>query len=149
MELKTIMRIVFALALMDIIPVVIMMIPMRTRYREIKYLENCPDVISVEAEIIEIHTKQINDLDTQYDIKLYYEVGYEKYYKDVILINRQSVRVGQTVTLMCDSMHPEKALLQNLRGVASEKFSMKSMVINLIFASVMIIVYMLCARSEI
>lgn len=149
MELKTILKIVLFLALADFIPVIIMILPMLKRSREIKYLENCPDVISVEAEIIEIHMRPINSMDTQYDVKLYYEVGYEKYYKDVILINKQSVRIGQTVTLMCDSLHPEKAMMQNLRGLSGERFGLKSLVFNLVVASIVILVDFLLQISDI
>lgn len=137
--LKIVLLVVFICAVIDLVAVIKRLVPMAKRAREIKRLRTDPDVISVEAEIIEIHEERINDLDTQYNIKLYYEVGYQKFYKDFILINKQALRVGQILTLMCDSDDPEKALIQNYSGLSSEEFGIKSMVFNMVIAILIII----------
>lgn len=137
--LKFFLLIVFIVAVIDLVPVIKRLIPLAKRVREIKRLKRSYDVISVEAEIIEIHTEKLGEMDTQYNIKLYYEVGWNKYYKDFILINKQSVRVGDKVTLLCDCDDPEKALLQNCRGLTGEEYGLRSTVINLIVVSIIII----------
>ncbi|MDE6729045.1 MAG: DUF3592 domain-containing protein, partial [Oscillospiraceae bacterium] len=106
---KFFLFIVLILALIDLIPTIKRLIPMAKRTREINRLKKSNDVMSVEGEIIEIHTKQIDRLDTRYDIKIYYEVGWNKYYKDFIVINKQSARIGQKVTLLYDRDDPNKA----------------------------------------
>lgn len=137
--LKFFLLIVFIVAVIDLVPVIKRLIPLAKRVREIKQLKQSYDVISVESEIIEIHTEKLGEMDTQYNIKLYYEVGWNKYYKDFILINKQSVRVGDKVALLCDSANPEKALLQNCRGLTGEEYGLKSTVINLIVALIIVI----------
>ncbi len=137
--LRIVLFIVFIGAAIDLISVIKRLIPMMKRVREIKRLKNDPDVISVEAEIIEIHDERIDVMDTQYNIKLYYEVGYQKYYKDFILINKQSLRVGQLLTLLCDSNNPEKALIQNYSGLSGEEFGIKSTVFNLVIVILIMI----------
>ncbi len=134
--------IIAVFAIIDIISVLKRLVPMVKRANEIKRIKNSYDVISVEAEIIEIHEERIDDMDTQYNTKLYYEVGYRKFYKDFILINKQSLRVGQTLTLLCDSSDPEKALIQEqngLSGLSGESFVIKSMIFNLIIAVLIVI----------
>lgn len=137
--LKFVLFIVFIGAVIDLIVVIKRLVPMLKRSREIKRIKNDPDVISVEAEIIEINTERIDAMDMQYNIKLYYEVGYQKYYKDFILINKQALRVGQKLTLLCDSSEPEKALIQNYNGTFGENFGLKSTVFNLVIAILIII----------
>lgn len=132
--LRVLLIIIGISAVIDIISVINRLVPMVKRTNEIKRIKNDPDVISVEAEIVEVSTERLNDLDTQYDIKVYYGVGWQKFYKDFILINKQSVRVGQTLTLLCDSSAPEKAMLQEQGGLSGESFGIKSMVFNLIIA---------------
>lgn len=137
---KFFLFIVLILALIDLIPTIKRLIPMVKRTREINRLKKSNDVMSVEGEIIEIHTEQIDRLDTRYDIKIYYEVGWNKYYKDFIVINKQSARVGQKVTLLYDRDDPEKALIQDTRGLLGEEHGLKSTIFNLIIASIVIIV---------
>lgn len=137
--LKIFLLIALIGAIIDIIPNIKRLIPMVKRAREIKQLQSSYDVMSVEGEIIEIHTEQIGEMDTQYNIKIYYEVGYEKYYKDFIVMNKQSARVGQKITLLYDRENPEKALLQNMQGLLGEEKGLKSTVFNLIIASIIII----------
>lgn len=126
--LRLVLFVVAVSALIDIISVLTKLIPMVKRVSEIKRIKNNPDVISVEAEIIEINTERLNDLDTQYNLKLYYEVGWQKFYKDVVLINKQAVRVGQQVIMLCDSSDPQKSIIQE----DCEEFGIKNYVINLV-----------------
>lgn len=137
--LRIVLFIVFIGAAIDLISVIKRLIPMMKRVREIKRLKNDPDVISVEAEIVEINEERIGDMDTQYTIKLYYEVGYQKYYKDFILINKQSLRVGQMLMLLCDSSEPEKALIQNYSETFGEEFGIKSTIFNLVIVILIMI----------
>lgn len=129
-EFRVILVIIITLSLIDIVAVLIKLIPLLKRIEEFKRLKNDPDVISVEAEILEIHTKKLNDLDTQYDVKVYYEVGYQKFYKDIVLINKQAIRVGMILTMLCSSSEPEKAKVMD----GSEEFGVKSYAINLLIA---------------
>lgn len=137
--LKLFLFIVFLVALIDLIPVIIKIVPLAKRVREINRLKKSYDVMSAEGEIIEIHTQQLGQMDTQYNIKIYYEVGWEKYYKDFILINKQSARVGDKVTLLYDRENPEIALLQTAHGLLGEEYGLKSTVFNLIGALIIII----------
>ena len=136
---KFFLFIVLILALIDLIPTIKRLIPMAKRTREINRLKKSNDVMSVEGEIIEIHTEQMDVLDKRYDIKIYYEVGWDKFYKNFIVINKQSARVGQKVTLLYDRDDPEKALLQNMQGLMGEEHGLKSTIFNLIVASIIII----------
>lgn len=138
--LKIVLLIVFITAVIDLAVVLKRIIPMIKRANEIKRIKNDPDVISAEAEIIEIKTEKLSDMDTQYNVKIHYEVGYQKYYKDVILINKQSLRVGQKLTVLCDSFEPEKSLIQDYSGQFGESFSLKSTVFNLVIVVLIIII---------
>lgn len=126
-------------AIIDLIPTIKRLIPMAKRTREINRLKKSNDVMSVEGEIIEIHTEQIGEMDTRYDIKIYYEVGWDKFYKNFIVINKQSARVGQKVTLLYDRDDPNKALIQNMQGLMGEESGLKSTIFNLIVVSIIII----------
>lgn len=137
--LKLFLFIVFIVALIDLIPVCKKLIPLVKRVREIKRLKNSYDVMSVEGEIIEIHTQQLGQMDTQYNVKIYYEVGWNKYYKEFIVINKQSARVGDKVTLLYDRDDPQISLLQNCRGLMGEEYGLKSTVFNLIILLIIII----------
>ena len=129
-SLNTTLLIVGIAAIIDIIYVLIRLVPMLKRMSEFKKLKDEPDVISVEAEILEIQTKKLNNLDTQYNVKVYYEVGYQKFYKDIILINKQAIRVGMILTMLCSSSDPDKAMIMD----GSDEKGIKSHVINLIIA---------------
>lgn len=127
-----VLAVVFFGALINLISAIIKIIPMSKRLKEIKRAKNSFNSISVEAEIIEIHTKPLDDLDTEYDVKLYYEVGYQKFYKNFILVNKQALRVGQKLTLLCDGDNPEQALIQDFESKLGESFQMKSVIVNII-----------------
>lgn len=70
------------------------------------------DVFHVEGEITSFTQKRLGPMDTQYNVQIVYVVGTIRYYKDVVLHNRGSIRVGQRVTLLCDSDDPTNAVLQ-------------------------------------
>lgn len=133
-----VLAVVFFGALINLISAIIKIIPMSKRLKEIKRAKNSFNSISVEAEIIEIHTKPMDDLDTEYDVKLYYEVGYQKFYKNFILVNKQALRVGQKLTLLCDSDNPEQALIEEYTDTFGESFQMKSTIVNIIVDIVII-----------
>lgn len=132
--LKIVLAVVFLGALFDLIRAVKKIRPMSKRLKEIKRAKNSFNPISVEAEIVEIHTNPIGEsgMDTEYDVKLHYEVGYQKFYKNFILVNKQALRVGQKLTLLCDGDDPEQALIQDFESKLGESFQMKSVIVNII-----------------
>lgn len=138
-NLGTTLIVVAIFALVDIIYVVIKLIPMLKRMSEFKKLKAEPDVISVEAEILEIHPKKLNRLDTQYDVKVYYEVGYQKFYKDIVLINKQAIRVGMMLTMLCSSSDPQRAMIMD----GTDEKGIKNQIINLIIAIPVLIIDLL------
>lgn len=133
---KVILLFLIIVAAVDIINVLIKLIPLLKRVSVFNKLKKDPDVISVEAEILEIHTKKLGDMDTQYDVKIYYEVGYQKFYKDIVLINKQAIRVGMILTMLCSGSDPDKAMIMD----GSEAKSVKSYVVNLFIAIPVIII---------
>ena len=133
---KTFLIFILAFAAVDIAVVLVKLIPLMKRISVFNELKKDPDVISVEAEILEIHTKKLNDLDTQYDVKIYYVIGYQKFYKDIVLINKQAIRVGMILTMLCSSSDPEKAMIMD----GSEAKSVKSYVVNLFIAIPILII---------
>lgn len=132
--LKIVLAVVFLGALFDLIRAIKKIRPMSKRLKEIKRAKNSFNPISVEAEIVEIHTNPIGEsgMDTEYDVKLHYEVGYQKFYKNFILVNKQALRVGQKLTLLCDGDNPEQALIQDFESKLGESFQMKSVIVNII-----------------
>lgn len=132
--LKIVLAVVFLGALINLITAIIKIVPMSKRLKEIKRAKNSFNPISVEAEIVEIHTNPIGEsgMDTEYDVKLHYEVGYQKFYKSFILVNKQALRVGQKLTLLCDGDNPEQALIQDFESELGESFQMKSTIVNII-----------------
>lgn len=141
---KVVLLVLFIAALLDISIVSIKLFPMLKRLKEIKRVRNDPDAISVEAEIIEIHTERLSDMDTEYRLKVFYTLGYQKFYKDIILINKQAVRVGMTITLLCDPSDPENAMIQE----NIETFGLKSMIFNITLAVLYVIVDVLLHLYE-
>lgn len=127
-NLTTTLILVAIFAAIDIVWVIIQLVPMLKRMLEFNKLKKEPDVISVEAEILEIHPKKLDRLDTQYDVKVYYEVGYQKYYKDIVLINKQAIRVGMNLTMLCSSSDPQRAMVMD----GSDEKGIKNRVTNLI-----------------
>ncbi len=131
LTLKIVLFVVFIGALLNLISAVKKLKPMLKRINEIKRAKNSYNSISVEAEIIEIQTKPLDELDTEYDVKLYYEVGYQKFTKDFILINKQALRVGQKLTLLCDGDDPKQALIQDYTDTFDESLQLKSVIMNI------------------
>lgn len=103
------------------------LIPIIRRNREAERIARDLSVFSVEGEVVEINSERLNDLDTQFNVKLCYMVGYEKYYKDIVLLNRHSLRMGQKFNLLCDEGNPENATLQD----GAEKESTGNLIFNL------------------
>lgn len=112
------------------------LIPIMRRHREAKRIERDRGVFSVEGEVVEINSERLNDLDTQFNVKLCYMVGYEKYYKDIVLLNRHSLRMGQKFNLLCDEDDPANATLQD----GSEKESTGNLIFNLWLDIVLLII---------
>lgn len=138
--LKFVLFVVFIVALFQLVVLFKRLKPMLKRVREIKKVKADYNVISVEGEIVEIHTQQIDELDTEYDVKIHYEVGYRKFYKDFVLINKQSLRVGQKYTLLCDAENPENAMIQEFNSRFGEDYQLKSTIFNIVIWSLVIIV---------
>lgn len=134
--LKLMLLLTGLFAIFNIVIVLKKLIPLIKRVNEIKHLKQNPNVISAEAEIIQITTEKLNRLDTKYILKLYYEVGWQKVYKDFIVINKQAVRVGQKVEVLCEDINPQNAMIQS--GV--EIFGLKNLVINLFFSIIYLII---------
>ena len=138
--LKMVLFGVFIVALARLIVLFKRLKPMLKRVREIKKVKTGYNVISVEGEIIEINTQPLDELDTEYDVKFYYEVGYQKFYKDFVLVNKQALRVGQKYTLLCEADNPENAMIQEFNSEFGEDFKLKSTVFNIVIYSIIIIV---------
>lgn len=138
--LMIVLAVLFFAALFDLIRAIKRIISMSKRLKEIKRAKDGFNSISVEAEIVEIHTKPLDELDTEYDVKLHYEVGYRKFYKNFILVNKQALRVGQKLTLLCDGDDPEQALIQEYESTFGESFQMKSTIFNIIIDIVIMVI---------
>lgn len=112
------------------------LIPILRRHREAKRVRGKTGVISVEAEVIGISSERLSELDTQFNVKLRYEVGSAIYYKDIVLLNRHSLRMGQKFTLLCDEDDPENATVQD----GSETDSTGNLIFNLCLDIVLLII---------
>lgn len=124
------------LLLINIFFVLKRLIPIIRRHREAERIGRDLNVFSVEGEVVEINSERLNDLDTQFNVKLCYTVGYEKYYKDIVLLNRHSLRMGQKFNLLCDEDDPANATLQD----GSEKESTGNLIFNLWLDIVLLII---------
>lgn len=131
-------------AVISIIKMVDVIIKTCSRLKEANRLRQSYDVISVEAEITDITTKRWNPMDTQYIVDLTYSVGECTYNKQITLHNKQSLRVGQILILLCDSDDPEKAVLQN----GEEEESIKSLTFALIVDIILVILGIIAAYYE-
>ena len=96
------------------------------QYNNIKRLRDSMsyDVFSVEGEIISYTEKKIGRMDTKYYVNIMYMVGTMRFYKEVVLHNRGSIRVGQKITLLCDDNDPSNAIVQD----GSEEDSLKGLI---------------------
>lgn len=124
------------LLLINIFFVLKRLIPIIRRHREAERIGRDLNVFSVEGEVVEINSERLNDLDTQFNVKLCYTVGCEKYYKDIVLLNRHSLRMGQKFNLLCDEDDPANATLQD----GSERESTGNLIFNLWLDIVLLII---------
>lgn len=134
--LKAILIAFGILLLINIFFVLKRLIPIIRRRSEAKRIERDLNVFSVEGEVVEIDPERVDDLNTRFNVKLYYTVGYEKYYKDIVLLNRHSLRVGQKFILLCDENDPANATLQD----GSEKKATGDLIFVLIMDMVLFII---------
>lgn len=112
------------------------LIPIFRRNREARRVRNDKNVLSVEAEVVEINTQKLNDFDTQFNVKLRYIVDSKTFYKEIVLLNRHSLRVGRKLTVLCDYDDPYIATLQD----GSEKESTGNLIVNLFLDTVLLII---------
>lgn len=102
---------------------------LRRRLKAAAELHGKLDVISVEAEILDISLREWSALDKLYYIRVSYSVGERFFYKKLILHNRGSVRVGMKMILLCDSDEPDNAVVQD----GSEERTLKKMIELFVF----------------
>lgn len=126
-------------ALLDIIRIVRKFIPLYKELRESKCVKNQPGVISAEAEVIGITENRLSQWDIQYTLNLRYEIGGLTYFKEINLLNKQSARVGQKVTLLCDDLDPSYATVQN----GAELSAVRNLIFHLCVDMILIIVDLL------
>ncbi len=120
--LGRLMRIIVGIVvLLHLFKIIGKIIPLIKELIEAKRVKNQFGVISVEAEIVDVTAEQLSQLDVQYNIRLRYEVGTLPYYKDIVMLNKQSARVGQCVTLLCDECDPSHATVQSGAEISSLK----------------------------
>lgn len=100
-------------------------ITLRTRLREIKRLRGSMsyDVFSVEGEVTGFTEKKLGRMDTKYDVTIKYTVDNITYYKEIVLHNRGSLRVGHKIILLCDDNDHSNAVVQD----GSEEESLKGL----------------------
>ncbi len=115
-------------AVISIVKMVNEIVKSYARLTEANKIRHSYNMISVKAEITNITTKRWNPMDTQYIVDLTYSVRECVYNKQITLHNKQSLRVGQILILLCDSEYPEKAVLQN----GEEEESIKGLTFALI-----------------
>ena len=99
--------VIVAGAAYGIVKMTIEIVKVNRRLKEAKRLRESYDVISVEAEITDIKTKRWNPMDVQYSVTLSYSVGETSYGKNITSHNKQSLRIGQVLILLCDSDIPK------------------------------------------
>lgn len=94
------------------------------------------DVFSVESEVLGFTSTRLSKLDTLYNVSVSYSVDSRIYYKDVVMYNRGSLRVGQNITLLCDNDDLDNAVVQN----GDEEDALKRMIFRLITLIVWLII---------
>lgn len=94
------------------------------------------DVFSVEGEVLNFTSARLSKLDTQYNISVSYMVDNLTYYKDVVLFNRGSLRVGQKIILLCDNDDFNNVVVQN----GDEEDALKRLIFKLISLIVWLII---------
>lgn len=94
------------------------------------------DVFSVEGEVLNFTSHRVSQLDTFHNVSISYMVDTFTYYKDIVLFNRGSLRVGQKVTLLCDNDNFQNAVVQN----GDEEEALKRLVFKLICLIIWLII---------
>lgn len=94
------------------------------------------DVFSVESEVLSFAEKRLSRLDTEYDVSVSYEIDGITYYKDLIIFNRGSLRIGQKIILLCDNEDFNNAVVQN----GEEEEALKRLIFKLIWLIVELII---------
>lgn len=94
------------------------------------------DVFSVEGEVMNFSSNRVSRLDTFYFVSVSYMVDSITYYKDIVLFNRGSLRVGQKVTLLCDNDNVENVVVQN----GDKEEALKRLVLRAIWLIIWLII---------
>lgn len=105
------------------------MIPLIVRKKSADILRGKLDVFSVESEVQRFTEKRLSRLDTEYDVSVSYEIDGITYYKDLIIFNKGSLRVGQKIILLCDNEDYYNAVVQN----GDEEDALKRLIFRLIW----------------
>lgn len=95
------------------------------------------DVFSVESVVESFTEKNIDRFNTLYTVQVRYTVGEAVYFTEVKLLNRGSLRVGQTIILLCDNDNVNNVVVQG----GDESYALKHSVHLLIFEIITLIVY--------
>ena len=101
------------------------LIMLKTRLRNIRRLRGSMsyDVFSVEGEVISFTEKKLGRMDTRYDVTVKYIIVNKSFYKEIVLHNRGSLRVGQKIIMLCDDNDHSNAVIQD----GSEEESLKGL----------------------
>lgn len=112
--------------------------------RELKNAERVrrmPNALSVESEVLEIREKRWSQWDVQYTVKLGYSIGERFFYKDFTFLNKQSLRAGAKVALLCDVGDPENAVVSD----GSQASSLHGLISKMIGNIILVIIGMAAA----
>ena len=91
---------------------------------------------SVQGEVTSFIEKRLGRMDTQYNVNVVYTVGNIRYYKEIILLNRGSLRVGQKLDMLYDSIDPSVAAARD----GQEKEAVNKLIGMVIFRIVVLII---------
>lgn len=94
------------------------------------------DVFSVEGEVLNFTSNRVSRLDTFYNVSISYMADGVTYYKEIILFNHGSLRIGQKIILLCDNENVENAVVQN----GGEEEALKRLIWKLIWLVIWLIV---------
>lgn len=120
-----------------VILMVIDIIRLVKRKKVVDELRRKFDVFSVEGEVLSFTSKRLSDLDTQYDISVSYTIDSFTYYKDVIIFNRGSLRVGQKITLLCDNDDYENVIVQD----GEEEDALRRLIVRFAIMAIITIIF--------
>ena len=94
------------------------------------------DVFSIEGEVLNFTSSRVSKLDTFYNVSISYTVDTLTYYKDIVLFNRGSLRVGQKIMLLCDNNDFQNVVVQN----GDEEDALKRLTFKLICLIIWLII---------